>query len=92
MDDGLRLGTLLTVGVDMAHDIVADHLFPGFGNIEVDIFDVRVQLSHLFGGDTQTELMLRPGQSDPELAPGGEFVPFGEKILHFIARVSRGKW
>ena len=37
MNDSLCLRTLYSVGIDMAHNIVADFFFSGYGYIIVDI-------------------------------------------------------
>ena len=72
--------TLEAVGVDMAHDIMADQLLPGLCLGVVDILRVGGQLVDLFLGDIQPQLPLRRGQGDPEPPPGAELVVLGEEI------------
>ena len=92
MDDACRLGALLAVGVDMAHDVVADQLLAGNGDIVVDIVHMGFQLLHHFGGDVgQALLHLCAGQRHPQTAPGAELVVIREDVLHLIGGVTGGK-
>ena len=87
MDNGLRVRALLAVGVNVAHDVVADQLLPGLGHIVIDSLGVGLQLVDLLLGHVEPQLALRLGQGDPQLPPGSEFVVVGEKILHLFAGI-----
>ena len=92
MDDACCLGTLLTVGVDMAHDVVAHQLFPLDGDFIVDVVHMSFQLGHHLGGDIgQALLHLGPGQRHPQAAPGAELVVVREDVLHLIGGITGGK-
>ena len=62
-------GRSLSVGVDMSHDIMADLFFSLLRHGVINIADVCLQLRDLLCGNRQTELMLRSGQSYPQLPP-----------------------
>ena len=50
MDDAGGLGALLAVGVDVAHHVVADLLFPLGGDLIVDVVHMGFQFGHHGGG------------------------------------------
>ena len=91
MDDTLGLGALQTVGVDVAHDIVAHQLFAGDGILVVHVVLVGFQLGNLLIGDGKALFLLGLGQRDPQLAPGAELVVVREDVLHLIGSVAGGK-
>jgi len=92
MDDACRLGTLLAVSVDMAHDVVAHQLLPLDGDFIVDVVHMSFQLGHHLGGDIgQALLHLGPGQGHPQAAPGAELVVVREDVLHLIGGITGGK-
>ena len=72
MDDTGSLGALLTIGVDMAHYVMADLFFPGLSHVVVDVLLMGPQFFQLFIGDGQAQFLLRLRQGDPQLAPGAE--------------------
>ena len=89
VDNGLGKRTLLTIGKDMRHDIMANFLFLGLGDLEVYIVRVCFHLGDHFGAHCrETHFVLGLGQGYPALAPVGEFVAFGKKSLHFPAGVA----
>ena len=76
----------------MAHDVVADQLLAGNGDIVVDVVHMGFQLLHHFGGDVgQALLHLCAGQRHPQTAPGAELVVIREDVLHLIGGVTGGK-
>ena len=91
MDDARRLGTLLAVGVHMAHHVVADLFFPLLGDFVVDVVLVGFQFVNLLLGNVQPQLPLGLGQGDPKPPPGAEFEVVGEKMLHFPAGIAGGQ-
>ena len=91
MDDARRLGALLAVGIDVAHHVVADHLFPLLGHLVVDVLGVGFQLVDLLLGDGQAQLHLRLRQGDPKLPPGAELHVRGEQVFHFLVRIPGGQ-
>ena len=66
MDDTGSLGALLTIGVDMAHYVMADLFFPGLSHVVVDVLLMGPQFFQLFIGDGQPQFLLRLRQSDPQ--------------------------
>ena len=88
MDDPLRLGALHTIGVDVAHHIMANLLLPRLGNLVVDVVLVGLELGDLLVGDRQTLMLLSPGQCNPEPAPGLELVVLRKDVLHLIAGIT----
>ena len=91
MDDGLGVGTLLAVGVDVAHNVMADQLFTGFRHVVVDIPGMGLHLIDLLLGHVQPQLVLGLRQGNPQLPPGAELVVVGEEILHLLAGVPGGQ-
>ena len=88
VDDPLGGRALLSVGVHVGHDVMADLLLPGLGDVVVDVLCMGLQLIDLFLGDVQAQFLLGFGQSDPEPAPRPELVIRGEQELHVLARIS----
>ena len=89
VDNGLGKRTLLTIGKDMRHDIMANFLFLGLGDLEVDVVRMRFHLGDHFGAHCrEAHFVLGLGQGYPALAPVGELVTFGKKALHFPAGVA----
>ena len=91
VDNGLGVGTLLAIGVDVAHHVVAHQLLPGFRHVVVDVVGMGLQLVDLLLGDRKAQLPLRLGQGDPELPPGAEFMVLREQILHLTAGIAGGE-
>lgn len=88
MDDAAGTRTLLAVGIDVRHHIVADFLFALCGDFIVDILRMRLQLCDLFVGDGQAELLFGFGKCNPQLPPGAELVVGGEQVLHLAAGIA----
>ncbi len=74
VDDALCLRACHTVGIHMAHYVVAADLFPFSRHVIVNVFHIGFQLIHLCLGHRQAKLMLRPCQRHPKPPPGGEFL------------------
>ena len=92
MDDACRLGTLLAVGVDMAHDVVAHQLFPLDGHFVVDIVHMGFQLGYHVRGDVgQALIHFGTSQRHPQPPPGAELVVVREDVLHLIGSIAGGK-
>ncbi len=88
VNDPLCLRALLSVRIDMAHDIVADNLLAFTGDIVIDILRVLLHfVDHLIGDPIDSEFLLRLGKSDPKFPPGAELVVFRKDELHFFACV-----
>ena len=88
MDDSFRLGALQSVCVDMAHDVVADHFFSGFGFFVINIIGVGFEFGDLLICNGQSQFFFCLCQRDPQFPPGPEFHVRGENILHLFTCVS----
>ena len=88
MNDRLRQGAGIAVGVNVRHHIMADGCFIGGCLCIVDIIDMRTHLFDLRIGDRQSELLLAFRQGDPQAPPGGKLAVVGENLLHLPACVS----
>ena len=82
MDYGHSRGTLLTVGVDVSHNVVAHDFFPCPCHVEVDVGNVLLHLRNLFVGNIQSQLLFAFGKSYPQLAPEHHAVFFTEIFKH----------
>ena len=92
MDDACCLGALLTVGVDVAHDVVAHQLFPLDSHFVVDIVHMSFQLGYHVRGDVgQALIHFGTSQCHPQPPPSAELVVVREDVLHFIGSVAGGK-
>ena len=87
VDYALCLGALNAVGIDVAHNIVANLLFTFFGNVIVDVVCVCFKLGNLFVGYFKSKLLFRLGKCNPQSAPGFKLFVRRKEILHFIACV-----
>src|SRR5207248_3608824 len=74
VDNATGFGTLLAVGVNVRHNIVAQLFFLRFGDSEIDVLDMGAQFFNLFRTDSETGLGFSFSQRDPETTPGLEFV------------------
>ena len=91
MDDALGVGALQAVGIDVAHHVMTDQLFPGGSLFVVDVVLVGFQLGDLLVGDVQALLLLGFGQGNPQTAPGAELVVIGKNILHLVRSIPGGE-
>ena len=91
MNDRARAGAGVAVGVNVAHDVVAQLRFIARRAFVVDIVHMRAKFVDLFLRHGKTEFMFRLGQSDPEPPPGGELHVVGENMTHFFARIARAQ-
>ena len=82
VDDGGGQGRSHPEGVDMRHHVVADLALLLRREGEVDVSEVVPHLPQLLLRDVEAQLLLRLGQPEPELAPGGELLLVGEVELH----------
>ncbi len=72
MNNALRLRTLLSVSIHMAHHVMTDLFLPLLCHIVVDIVRVRFQFVYLLLGNIQPKLFFRLCKGDPQLSPGPE--------------------
>ena len=91
VDDRLRLRALLAVGIDMAHNVVADYLLARLRDLVIDVVLERFKLRYLLVADVEAELLLCLRQGDPKPSPCAELEILGKDELHFRACVSCGK-
>ena len=91
VNDTRGFGALQPVGVNVAHHVVAHHLFPRFGNLVIDVVLMRFELRYLLVGNVEPQLFFRFCQRDPEFSPRSEFETFGKDLLHLFRSVPRGK-
>ena len=91
VDDAGRQGRRDAQCVDVGHDIVSPALLLHRRRVELGIANrrVRAQLRDGLVGNVEPELLLRLGQVEPELAPGGEAVARRENVLDLVRAVSR---
>jgi len=96
MDNVLRAGGRLAVGVNVGHDIVTQPVFVLVGTDEVDVVDMAAQFVELFGPDTrrpaviaeQAEFMFRLGERDPKTSPGRELALRTPQLGHLAAGIA----
>ena len=74
MNNTLRFRTLLTVSVNVTHNVVTHELFTLLSNLIVDVVLISFELINLLLCNRQTELHLRLSESDPQLSPGSELL------------------
>ena len=75
MDDTCCLGALLTVGVDVAHNVMTHQLFPLDGHFVVDIVHMGFQLGYHVRGDVgQALIHFGTSQRHPQPPPCAELV------------------
>ena len=91
VDDGHGIGAPSAVGMDVGHNVVAQLLLLLLGQVIVDVVLLPLQLVDLPLGDGQAQFHLRPGQGNPQPAPGGKFLVRGEQIKHLPAGVAGGQ-
>lgn len=72
MDDGHGRRGSLSVGMDVAHDIVTELLLLLGGILKVDIVQLGTHLLELLIADLNAKLLLGGGKSSPKLAPRSE--------------------
>ncbi len=89
MNDALCAWALHTVGVHVAHYVVAHQLFTRFGDLVIDVVRVRFQLSDLLVRNRQTQFLFAFGKRNPKLAPSAEFKVGRENVFHLLARIPR---
>ena len=73
MDDSLCLRALHSIGVDMAHHIMANLFLTRLCHIVVDILRVGLQLFDLLFADGKPQLPLGLRQGNPQTPPGLKF-------------------
>ena len=94
MDDAGRLRALQSVGVDVAHDIVAHQLLALLRHGVVDVIDVTLHLiNHLLRDDGlsvlgKAQFHLGFRQRNPKLSPSGKLLVLTENVLHLRGGIS----
>ena len=91
VEDGHGTGALGAVGVDVGHHVMAELPLLLLGQVIVDVVLLPLQLVDLPLGDGQAQFLLRPGQGNPQPAPGGEFFIGRKNIQHLPAGVAGGQ-
>ena len=90
MNNPFSLGTLLPIGINMRHHIMAHFLLPRFRHIIINIILMRLQLINLLLGNIQPQLLLRLRQSNPEPPPGPKLLVRRKNVLHLLTRIAFG--
>ena len=85
MDNALRLRTLYTVGIHMAHNVMAHFLLARFCHVVVDISRMAFQLIDLLLCDRKSEFLFCLCQRNPESSPGLELHILRKNELHLTA-------
>ena len=88
VDDALCLRALEAVGVDMAHDVVADEFFSGLRFLIVDVVLMGDEFVDLFFSDREAQLHLGFREGNPQKPPGFKLLVLGEDVLHFLRSVA----
>ena len=88
MNDAFGIRALLTVGIDMGHDVMADFLLTGFGHIIIDVIFGSLQFFDLLVCDGKAQLLFCLSQGDPQAAPGTELIVLGKNKLHLFACIA----
>ena len=91
MDNARRLGTLLSVGIDVAHHIVPHFLLPRLRHLIIDVVGVGFEFRDLLVGDIQTQFLLGLGKRNPQSAPCAEFHIGRKEVLHFLPGIAGTK-
>ena len=94
VNDTCRLRALKSVGIDMAHNVMAHQLLALLRNGVVNVIDMCLHLvDHFLCDDglsvlrkSEFHLCLREG--DPKLSPCGKFLVLAEDILHLRGGVT----
>ena len=81
----------LAVGVHMRHHIVAHLVLALFGDLVVDVGDVRGELVDLLLRDGQAQLVLGAGKRHPQSAPRLEAHIGGKEVQHVFGRIAGRK-
>ena len=88
VDDPARRRRDIAEEVNVRHDIVAEAAFVPGGPLEIDVVERSLHLSERFPGDGQAELLLGPGERQPESAPVSGAPPAGENPPHLLRSVA----
>ncbi len=88
VDNAPRLRTLIAVGPDMSHDIVAELAFVVGRNVKINRFDVGAEFLDLILANIEPFLRLGFGQRDPEPPPGLEFILRRKYPTHVAAGIA----
>ena len=89
MDNAFCFGALHTVGVHMAHDIVAHLFFARLGDFIVNVVGVGFEFGDLLVGNRQPQFFFAFGKGNPQLSPSAEFKVRRKDVFHFFARIAR---
>ena len=75
----------------MCHHIVAHLVLALFGDLVVDVGDVRSELVDLLLRDRQAQLVLGAGKRHPQSAPRLEAHIGGKEVQHVFGRIAGRK-
>ena len=84
VNNRLSLWALLTVSVNMAHNIMSEFLFIFLGNIIIDIVGICFKLVNLVLSNIKTEFFFSLGKSYPKFSPSFKLKIRRIDILHFL--------
>ena len=94
MNDACCLRALLAIGINMAHNVMANNLLARLRHVIVNVIGMCLQLIDLLLRDDglsvlrKAKLHLRFSQGNPKLSPGSEFHVRGKDKLHFLAGIT----
>ena len=91
MDDACGGGRGLAIGVHVRHHIVAHLVLALFGDLVVDVGDVRGELVDLLLCDGQAQLVLGAGKRHPQSAPRLEAHVGGKEVQHICGGIAGRK-
>ena len=89
MNDGHGRRGSLSVGMDVAHDIVTELLLLLGGILKVDIVQLGTHLLELLVANLNAKLLLGGSESSPKLAPRGELHGRRPHKGHLLGGISR---
>ena len=88
MNNRLRFRALNAESINVAHNVMADKLFPLLGNVIVNIVLVRFHFGNLLIGNAEAELLFRSCKGNPQPPPCSEFEVLRKNVLHLVACIS----
>ena len=84
----------LAIGINMAHNVMANQLLPGLCHIIIDFIHMSLHLINLLLADYRLAIFRKPqlhfclSQSNPQFSPGGKLLVLRKNILHFLAGIT----
>ena len=88
VDYRLRLWTLHTVSIDMAHNVMPHLTLTCLGNVVVDIILVSLKLGYLLIRNIEPQLLLGARKRYPQPSPCAELEVIREDRLHLGACIT----